>query len=122
MIDNKKLKKSWKNKKWYEFAEKVKKRDGYKCLKCERYDGEITLQVHHKVYRENKEPWEYALSDCISLCKGCHAVEHNLIEPTTGWFLIAVDDIGDLSGTCERKNCNSSIRYEHLTYHPNIPS
>ena len=41
-----------------------------------------------------------------------------MIEPTTGWFLIAVDDIGDLSGTCERKNCNSSIRYEHLTYHP----
>jgi len=42
----------------------------------------------------------------------------NLIEPSNGWTLIAIDDRGDKNGACERKGCNAEIRYEHLTYHP----
>ncbi|MEW6991244.1 hypothetical protein AADZ91_11185 [Colwelliaceae bacterium 6441] len=64
-------------------------------------------------------PWEYAVSDCISLCKGCHAREHGLIEPNEGWSLLSIDDLGDLDGICERTNCGTPIRYEHQTYHPN---
>lgn len=116
---NKKLKKSWRHKEWFEFADKVKQRDNYKCLKCERGEHEVILQVHHEVYRDEKAPWEYALSDCVTLCRGCHAREHNLIEPDRGWHLLAIDDLGDLDGICERVNCNTPIRYEHLTYHPN---
>jgi hypothetical protein len=113
-----KIKKSWRNNKWFDFAEKVKQRDSYKCLKCERTESEVVLQVHHEVYRDGKAPWEYSLSDCITLCRGCHAREHNLIEPDRGWYLLAVEDLGDLSGVCERVNCGNSIRYEHQTYHP----
>jgi hypothetical protein len=119
LSQSKKIKKAWKCIEWYDFTEKVKQRDNYQCIKCNRNASEITLQVHHEVYRNDKLPWEYALSDCVTLCKGCHAREHNLIEPNTGWSLIAVDDLGDLIGNCERINCNKSIRYEHLTYHPN---
>jgi len=120
MIKNsKKIKKAWRNIEWFDFSEKVKNRDNYKCVKCKRSSGDVVLQIHHEIYREDKLPWEYALSDCLSLCRGCHAREHNLIEPSSGWYLIAIDDLGDLIGTCERENCNSSIRYEHLTYHPN---
>ncbi len=54
----------------------------------------------------------------MTLCKGCHAREHGLIEPTYGWTLISIDDLGDLTGLCERENCNTAIRYEHLAYHP----
>jgi 5-methylcytosine-specific restriction endonuclease McrA len=69
---------------WTAFSEKVKRRDGYKCLQCGRGTGEVTLQVHHEVYVAGKAPWEYALSDCLTLCKGCHAKEHGLIKPDRG--------------------------------------
>jgi len=114
----KKIRKFYRNFKWIEFSNSIKKRDRFKCLKCGRNSEEVTLQVHHNSYYENKKPWEYSLSDCITLCKGCHAREHNLIKPSYGWTLISVSDLGELSGICERKNCNTPIRYEHVAYHP----
>ncbi len=115
----KNIKKLWRSEKWFEFSDRVKNRDGYKCLKCKRNKNEVILQVHHQTYVKDKSPWEYSLSDCLTLCKGCHAREHNIIEPSNGWTLLSIDDLGGLDGHCERKNCGSSIRYEHLTYHPN---
>lgn len=106
------------NEEWAAFSEKVKGRDDYKCLQCGRGTGEVTLQVHHEIYVAGKAPWEYALSDCLTLCKGCHAKEHGLIEPDRGWTLLSIDDLGSPEGTCERKGCGADIRYEHLTYHP----
>jgi predicted RNA-binding protein YlqC (UPF0109 family) len=106
------------NEEWCAFSDKVKRRDGYKCLQCGRGATEVTLQVHHEIYVAGKEPWEYALSDCRTLCKGCHAKEHGLIEPDRGWTLLSIDDLGGPEGTCERKGCGADIRYEHLTYHP----
>jgi len=76
--------KLWKNEKWYNFSDRVKERDEYKCLQCKRGRVEVTLQVHHEIYIPNKSPWEYSLSDCRTLCKGCHAKEHNLIEGSLG--------------------------------------
>lgn len=104
---------------WVEFSKRVQARDGGKCLKCLRSPPKVILQTHHEFYVPNKKPWEYALSDCITLCKGCHAREHGYIEPNSGWFLISIDDLGDLVGTCEREGCGNEIRYEHITYHPN---
>lgn len=106
------------NENWPAFSEKVKRRDGHKCLRCGRGSREVTLQVHHTIYVVGKAPWDYALSDCRTLCKGCHAKEHGLIEPNTGWTLLSIDDLGGTDGTCERKGCGAEIRYAHLTYHP----
>jgi len=106
------------NEKWLAFSEKVKRRDG-KCLQCNRGPEEVTLQIHHNIYIPGKAPWNYAISDCLTLCKGCHAKEHGLVEPDRGWSLLSIDDLGGLDGTCERKGCGAEIRYEHLTYHPN---
>ena len=78
----------------------------------------MVLQVHHETYIKDKPPWEYSLSDCRTLCKGCHAKEHKLVEPDRGWSLILINDLGGLDGVCERKNCGNEIRYEHHTYHP----
>jgi len=114
-----KLTKSWRLKEWEDFSNKVKKRDNFMCLKCGRDYIEVALQVHHKIYRKDKLPWEYALSDCITLCKSCHAIEHKLIEPNNGWYLFGINDLGALEGICERHNCGKEIRYEHITYHPN---
>ncbi len=87
-------------------------------MKCGRSPSETVLQVHHQLYVANKKPWEYATSDCITLCRGCHAREHGIIEPNRGWFLLSIVDLGGLDGTCERENCGNGIRYEHYTYHP----
>lgn len=88
-------------------------------MKCGRKKWEIVLQTHHKIYKHGLEAWEYPLSDCISLCKGCHSQEHGIVEPTDGWTLISVDDLGGLDGICEKKGCGNEIRYEHQIYHPN---
>lgn len=108
----------YRKKEWFTFRDKILKRDEYKCYKCGNTNN---LQVHHHVpYVKNKKPWEYELEECITLCKGCHAKEHKLIEPTSGWELIEINDLGDLSGECERTNCGQAIRYEHLAYHPDV--
>lgn len=114
----KQSRKAYYNNDWPEFSAQVQKRDGHKCLRCGRTNREATLQTHHTVYKPGLQPWDYPLSDCITLCKGCHAKEHNLIEPDSGWTLVAIEDLGDLIGVCERKGCGNEIRYEHITYHP----
>jgi len=110
--------KTYYNSQWFDFSNSVQHRDGYKCLKCGRKEPSVILQTHHKLYKPRLEPWEYPLSDCITLCKGGHARAHGLIEPDSGWTLISIEDLGDLIGICERKGCGAEIRYEHITYHP----
>jgi uncharacterized protein YuzB (UPF0349 family) len=112
-------KRAYCNDKWHAFSDSVQKRDNYKCLKCGRKKGEAILQTHHKNYKRGLKLWEYPLSDCITLCKGCHAQEHNLVEPTNGWTLISIDDLEEQSGICKKKGCGSEIRYGHLIYHAN---
>lgn len=36
----------------------------------------IGLQVHHKCYTVNKEPWEYSSEYLVSLCASCHKKIH----------------------------------------------
>lgn len=106
------------NNNWFEFSQRIRLRDGNKCLKCHRSMPDVVLQVHHEIYIPNRRPWEYALSDCSTLCKGCHAREHGYIEPDIGWDLLSIDDLGARIGTCEKYGCGNDIRYEHLAYHP----
>jgi len=114
----KRHKRLYHNEDWYAFSNKVQYRDNYKCLKCGRSNLETTLQTHHTAYKRGYAPWDYPLSDCITLCKGCHAIEHGIIEPKNGWTLISIDDLDGLYGVCEMKGCGTEIRYEHVIYHP----
>lgn len=113
-----KFKKLYFSNEWNVYANRIKSRDNFTCLKCGRDESNVILQVHHNIYKNGLKPWEYPLSDCLTLCKGCHSREHNLVEPTSGWDLISIDDLGDLIGVCERKGCGNEIKYEHLIYHP----
>lgn len=112
-------KKGYFNKDWMQFSAKVQKRDGYKCLKCGKSWKEVVLQTHHKIYKRGLKLWDYSLSDCITLCRGCHAQHHGIIEPQDGWELISIEDLGGMFGTCEKKGCGKDIRFEHVIYHPN---
>jgi hypothetical protein len=118
MENTNRYKKQYRNKKWNLFAEKVKNRDDYKCIKCNRED--VILQVHHLKYKSGLNIWDYPLSDCVTLCKGCHANEHNIGEPKDGWVLLSIEDNGECCSNCERDGCNKPIRYEHFVYHPLI--
>jgi hypothetical protein len=51
-----KLQKFWRLKEWQDFSNKVKKRDNFQCLQCERTTHEVILQVHHEIYRPDKKP------------------------------------------------------------------
>lgn len=106
---------NYRNKRWVEYRERVKKRDGYKCLKCHDVRN---LQVHHTYYEQGKKIWEYPISACITLCKKCHAIEHKKIPPKSEWTLVEIYDLGEPTGTCEKEGCGHEIRYEHHIYHP----
>ena len=105
----------YKNSLWEEFRESVLDSDNYKCVTCGRGASEVILQVHHKRYIHGRKPWEYETKECITLCKGCHAREHGIIQPKVGWEYIGDEDLEDLIGKCE--NCGSNIRYVFYVYH-----
>lgn len=110
---------SYTGKQWKLFRQSVIELDGYKCRQCGRSQKEVTLQVHHIIYKPGLKAWEYPTQDCITLCMGCHAREHGLIQPNFGWEYIGDEDLGDLIGTCENRNCGTSIRYSFTVYHKN---
>lgn len=102
---------------WKEFSKSVIELDGFKCSYCDKSIHENILQVHHKIYKQGLNPWEYPLSDCETVCKGCHASIHGKIKPKFGWEYFGDEDLGDLIGSCE--NCGSSIRYVFTIHHEN---
>ncbi len=107
----------YKKAQWKEFRKGIIELDGNTCSMCGRGENETILQVHHKRYISGRKPWEYPTSDCTVLCTGCHAAEHGLIMPKFGWEYLGEDDLGELSGTCEK--CGSSIRYVFIIHHEN---
>ncbi len=108
---------SYTHKNWKEFSKGVIELDGNRCTHCGKSGDETVLQVHHKEYTNGCKPWEYATQDCETVCRGCHASIHGIIQPKFGWEFCADEDLGDLTGTCE--NCGSAIRYVFTIHHPN---
>lgn len=115
----KKFIKFYKHENWHKYSEEVKERDGYCCTKCQRSAEEVNLHAHHTYYVSGQKPWEYPLEACVTLCAGCHAREHDLIEPTNEWILIEMVDQYSVSSNCQKIGCGQAIRYEFHIYHPN---
>ncbi|PIQ47264.1 MAG: hypothetical protein COW03_16085 [Cytophagales bacterium CG12_big_fil_rev_8_21_14_0_65_40_12] len=109
---------SYKESQWKLFRQSVIELDGYKCTQCGRSKDEVILQVHHKEYKSGLKAWEYPTTDCITLCKGCHAQTHGIIQPTFGWEYIGDEDLGGLKRACENRGCGSDIRYSYTIFHP----
>jgi hypothetical protein len=108
---------SYKESQWKLFRQSVIELDGHKCRQCGRGENDVVLQVHHNEYKAGLKAWEYATSDCVTLCRGCHAQIHGIIQPTFGWEYIGDEDLGDLIGTCENGRCGSSIRYSFTIFY-----
>ena len=58
---------------WIIKRDRIKKRDGYNCVKCGSKDS---LHVHHTYYLRDKMPWQVPDDCLITLCKICHKKEH----------------------------------------------
>ncbi|MEZ7528252.1 HNH endonuclease [Cloacibacterium normanense] len=100
---------------WKSFRGDIIESDGFICSHCGRNSFDVVLQVHHTKYIKGRKLWEYAGEDCITLCRGCHAMEHGIIMPNYGWEYICDEDLGDLIGECER--CGNNMRYAFHIYH-----
>lgn len=61
-------------------------RDEFICKSC--FDSDSTLNVHHRYYEKNKEPWEYDDDVLVTLCESCHektTQEIRVIQQMIGW-------------------------------------
>lgn len=56
---------------WQKMRLKIMERDGFKCRCCG--NEKVTLNVHHKVYKSGKKPWEYHAHQLVTACEKCHA-------------------------------------------------
>jgi 5-methylcytosine-specific restriction endonuclease McrA len=55
---------------------RILKRDECVCQRCGATNE--TLQVHHLIYIEGREPWEYRDGDLLALCELCHEFQHEV--------------------------------------------
>lgn len=58
---------------WQKKRLEILDRDGWACQRC----GETTktLHVHHRLYHEGYDPWDYDQHELLTLCEDCHEYE-----------------------------------------------
>lgn len=61
---------------WQEKRLRIMGRANFHCERCST--NQITLNVHHKLYRKGAAPWEYADHELQCLCENCHESTHDL--------------------------------------------
>jgi hypothetical protein len=63
---------------WQQKRLEVMKAKDFHCECCGT--NQITLNVHHKEYFKNYEPWEYHNNQLAVLCKVCHESLHHEVD------------------------------------------
>jgi len=71
---------------WKDKSLEIKKRDGFQCQIC--LNKNVALQVHHKYYEKDKNPWEYPNDTLITLCEFCHEKVHSILRNKRSGFYI----------------------------------
>jgi len=59
-----------KDPRWQRKRLEIMERDRFQCRHCR--STEKTLNVHHKIYRKGKMPWDYEDDVFVTLCEDCH--------------------------------------------------
>ena len=77
---------------WQRKRLEVMQRADFSCESCGT--TEVTLNVHHRLYRKGADPWEYALTELACLCEKCHRDEHTSREELAE--ILASFDIYDI--------------------------
>jgi len=68
----------FKDPRWQKKRLEVLKENEFSCCKCG--DDKSTLNVHHKLYKKGKDPWEYSIDELMVLCEECHGNIHKARE------------------------------------------
>lgn len=76
--------------KWREKRLEIINRDGGMCFKC---CSKFNLEVHHTRYIKNLMAWEYPEKLLVTLCNGCHGLEHDLLNGRPIPLIPCVGDI-----------------------------
>lgn len=63
----------FKDPRWQKKRLEILSRDNFTCQIC--FDNKSTLNVHHRWYAENAEPWDYSARALVTLCEQCHEEE-----------------------------------------------
>lgn len=62
---------------WKRKSEKVKRRDGYMCVRCKRYGKTVPAAVVHHIKHVDECPeLAYVDENLVSLCQACHNKAH----------------------------------------------
>lgn len=96
----------WKNKRT-----KILRRDGFCCSNCGKTSN---LQVHHKYYLWNMEPWQCEDEALITLCGECHNDLHK--KTSISWKIY-------INGTLEDFNftpCNRCGGYGYINAYKHV--
>jgi hypothetical protein len=64
---------------WQKMRLEVMQNKEFCCEICG--DSKSTLNVHHKVYFKDRNPWEYLPQQLACLCESCHEQDHKRIDP-----------------------------------------
>jgi hypothetical protein len=67
-----------KDPRWQKKRLEVMQKNDFNCEICG--DGESTLNVHHKEYLKDLEPWEYNIYQLACICQSCHEEQHNQFD------------------------------------------
>lgn len=67
-----------KDPRWQKKRLEVMESNDFSCEVCG--DNEKTLNVHHKEYFKNKEPWDYDKRQLVCICESCHEQEHSNVD------------------------------------------
>jgi hypothetical protein len=64
---------------WQKMRLEVMQTNEFCCEICG--DSTSTLNVHHKAYFKDRDPWEYLPQQLSCLCENCHEQNHKTIDP-----------------------------------------
>jgi len=66
------------DRRWIQKREEILERDLWSCTECGAQDER--LQVHHIIYQQGLEPWEYPDWCYKTLCRTCHENRHAVTQ------------------------------------------
>lgn len=84
---------------WREYSKTKLKQDNYNCQICHQKKSENELLVHHKMYIEGKDIWDYPPELVETLCKDCHEKLH---KPYKKYIIYRPPKPGYRLVTCNR--------------------
>ncbi len=82
----------FKDPKWQKKRLKIMERDSFCCQRC--FTDKATLNVHHKYYQGDKDPWEYQDEALVTLCEECHTEQHKHKKKAEKEFIESIYNAG----------------------------